>query len=481
MDQEDSVQTGTPKERTGVSEKEVASPAVGAEPAFDLARSDTGSQAAATKVDYSISTPAEADLASSKLERLFDTPNPERSFETLVVIASKAYWMTKVGPKVQLRLFEPAGKSGNPTRPASLARGSNQIRQTTPSDSVLSGKEERPSIIGGIRLLNELEKSWLAGVIDGEGSIFLSKLTQGNWTYRRGFIYVASMSLSNSNEAFLRKVQEIIGKGSVNFCAEDREGWKDRWLYRCAGRVLRGLLPQLVPHLLIKKRNAEIMLQYLSFVDANPMDGRRRVIPAGYYETLDSLYLAIKKLNEKGRDTEPIEALLSQPSSLKRRGRGDRSTDCREMTDEECAWLAGVIDGEGSIFISKVTHPAYRRGYFYRPQIMVSNSNRSFLVRVMEVIGEGTVHIAERGEGNWKTRWEYQGTAGVMRQVLPQIIPYLIIKRVQAEEVLGYFDFIYGNPIIGMKEIPKEYYERLDGIYLSIKKLNEKGKPDSTD
>ena len=105
---------------------------------------------------------------------------------------------------------------------------------------------------------------------------------------------------------------------------------------------------------------------------------------------------------------------------------------------------------------------------------MASNSNRSFLVRVMEVIGEGTVHIAERGEGNWKTRWEYQGTAGVMRQVLPQIIPYLIIKRVQAEEVLGYFDFIYGNPIIGMKEIPKEYYERLDGIYLSIKKLNEK-------
>jgi len=51
MDQEDSVQTGTPKERIGVSEKEVASPAVGTEPAFDLARSDGGSRAAGMDID----------------------------------------------------------------------------------------------------------------------------------------------------------------------------------------------------------------------------------------------------------------------------------------------------------------------------------------------------------------------------------------------------------------------------------------------
>jgi hypothetical protein len=55
----------------------------------------------------------------------------------------------------------------------------------------------------------------------------------------------------------------------------------------------------------------------------------------------------------------------------------------------------------------------------------------------------------------------------------------LIVKRARAEKILGYFDFIYANPIDGKKAIPMGYYERPDEIYFSIKKLNEKGKPDS--
>lgn len=77
MDQEDSVQKETPKTRIGDSQV-VSSPEVSREPAFSEVPSDAGSQVAATKVGYSISTPAEEGLASSKFERLFDIPNPER-------------------------------------------------------------------------------------------------------------------------------------------------------------------------------------------------------------------------------------------------------------------------------------------------------------------------------------------------------------------------------------------------------------------
>jgi hypothetical protein len=334
---------------------------------------------------------------------------------------------------------------------------------------------------GPPRQLNDIEWMWLAGVIDGEGSIYIVKLTRGLAAKgRRGFSYIAVISLSSSSEEFARKVREIIGKGSVNFTEEKRLNWKEKWYYRCGGLVVRGLLPQLLPHLLIKREVAEKMLQYLAFVDANPIDGRM-AIPQGYYERLDSLYLAVKESNEKGKDVsaEVLATMLALPKSLKNRGRGSRAVDCRQMTEAESAWLAGVIDGEGSIFLSKVTHPAYRRGFFYRPQMMVSNSNRPFLVKVMEIIGEGTVHLAKRGRGGWKTRWEYQGTAGVMRKIIPQIIPYLIVKRAQAEKVLEYFDFIKENPIQNRKEVSSEYYERLDTIYLAMKKLNEKGKPSS--
>jgi hypothetical protein len=135
-----------------------------------------------------------------------------------------------------------------------------------------------------------------------------------------------------------------------------------------------------------------------------------------------------------------------------------------------------VIDGEGSVFLSKVTHPAYRRGFFYRPQLDVSNSNRLFLVKVQEIIGEGTVHIAKNGAERWKTRWEYCGVAGVLRTVLPQILPYMIIKRKQAETTIGYFSYIDGNPIVGLKNVQSSYYEKLDAIYWALKKLNTKGR-----
>ena len=284
---------------------------------------------------------------------------------------------------------------------------------------------------GPPRQLNETEMAWLAGVIDGEGSIFLVKLLGGLASKsRRGFIYVPAISLSSSSEAFARKVKEIIGKGSVNFIEEKRLNWKDRWCYRCGGLVVRGLLPQLVPHLLIKREVAERMLQYLAFVDAHPIDGPV-AIGEGYYEKVDSLYLAVKGSNEKGKDVSPevLEEMLALPKSLKNRGRGDRATECRILTEEEIVWLAGVMDGEGAIFLSKVVHPAYSRGYFYRPQLNVTNSNRQFCVKVMEIIGEGTVNLARRGDAVTRTRWEYQANSGVLRAILPQVMPYLIIKR----------------------------------------------------
>ncbi|MDA4114262.1 MAG: hypothetical protein OK474_09470 [Thaumarchaeota archaeon] len=332
---------------------------------------------------------------------------------------------------------------------------------------------------GPPRRLNEIERMWLAGVIDGEGSIFIIKLTRGLAAKgRRGFSYIPAISLSSTSEAFARKVREIIGRGAVNFTEEKRPNWKDKWSYRCGGLVVRGLLPQLLPHLLIKREVAEKMLQYLAFVDATPIDGRME-IPPGYYERLDSLYITVKESNEKGKDVpaEVLAAMLTLPKSLKNRGRGSRAVDCRVMTEGESAWLAGVVDGEGSIFLSKVTHPAYRRGFFYRPQIEVSNSNRSFLVRVMEIIGEGTVQPARKGGESLRTRWEYSAASGVLRAILPQILPYMVIKGETAGKILEYFQYIDEHPIRSKKEISKEYYEKLDSLYSAIKKMNEKGKP----
>ena len=76
----------------------------------------------------------------------------------------------------------------------------------------------------------------------------------------------------------------------------------------------------------------------------------------------------------------------------------------------------------------------------------------------------------------WKTRWMYLGTAGVLRSVLPQILPHMIVKRALAEKMVEFLVFIDQNSILGLRSVPASYYEKLDPLYWAIKKLNEKGR-----
>ncbi len=106
----------------------------------------------------------------------------------------------------------------------------------------------------------------------------------------------------------------------------------------------------------------------------------------------------------------------------------------------------------------------------------MTNSNRQFCVTVMEIIGEGTVNLARRGDAVTRTRWEYQANSGVLRAILPQVIPYLIIKREVADYVLEYLRFVRESYLPSRSAQPIWYYEKLDTLYGIIKRLNEKGK-----
>ena len=104
----------------------------------------------------------------------------------------------------------------------------NGVRQPTLRES--NGLEKGPLVYlrYGVRFLGEVEKAWLAGVIDGEGSIFISKVRSGKTEKsRRCFFYKPHLSVANSNQDFLNKVREVIGKGSVNLDKEKNPRWKE--------------------------------------------------------------------------------------------------------------------------------------------------------------------------------------------------------------------------------------------------------------
>jgi hypothetical protein len=213
--------------------------------------------------------------------------------------------------------------------------------------------------------LKPVERAWLAGIIDGEGSIYIAKVK--NKKTRRGFSYMPYLSVSNSNFELVARVREVIGRGYVGTKGEKRGDWKDGCEYKGSGSALRGILPQILPYLVIKREVARRMLEFLEFAETNSIDGLEEAPPT-YYQKVDSLYWKVKELNQKGRDlTEAELALAVIPFNPNKRKPGNRAKNCRQMDELERAWLAGVIDGEGSIFMSMVVGPEYRRGFYYCP------------------------------------------------------------------------------------------------------------------
>ena len=100
------------------------------------------------------------------------------------------------------------------------------------------------------------------------------------------------------------------------------------------------------------------------------------------------------------------------------------------------AYLAGIIDGEGTIRVNRTTHRHYvGQDYQYDAAISVGMTNRN----VIEILSKylGAKMYIERVPENRKQiyRWVVSGNR-IIPKILKKILPYLIVKKKQAELVL---------------------------------------------
>jgi hypothetical protein len=98
-------------------------------------------------------------------------------------------------------------------------------------------------------------------------------------------------------------------------------------------------------------------------------------------------------------------------------------------------WLAGLFDGEGTILVSKYTRT---RDEYLRvvPEVMISNTSKPVMMNIAETID---MPLSERKREDRK--WIYELRIRKMENIvlfLEKIIPYLRIKRTQAELLYVY-------------------------------------------
>lgn len=138
----------------------------------------------------------------------------------------------------------------------------------------------------------------------------------------------------------------------------------------------------------------------------------------------------------------------------------------RTLTTQERYYLAGIIDGEGSIHIGK-------SGKNFYVAVQIGNTSIKLVETCRKLIG-ARMKFTERREPNLarnqKPVWIYEiRSRPDVQKLLEQLKDILIVKREQCNLVLRFIDILNHRP--KLHEYPKECYE----IYAKVKALNHRG------
>jgi hypothetical protein len=119
-----------------------------------------------------------------------------------------------------------------------------------------------------------------------------------------------------------------------------------------------------------------------------------------------------------------------------------RTPAMKPITVAQAAYIAGILDGEGTITISRKrgnTAKAGKRRVFYRPFVQVCLTTPNVLTWLVEVTGLG--HVATNKSARTsrqKPSWRWSLWSNQARQLLEATLPYLIIKKTQAELLIEF-------------------------------------------
>jgi hypothetical protein len=146
-----------------------------------------------------------------------------------------------------------------------------------------------------VKELSEAEKGYLAGLIDGEGTISIGK--KNNKTGRLGFTLTPSVSIANTNEGVIRYCQSLIG-GRVYKGRRRKPNHRTKFTLRVHRHTeIMKILEQVYPYLRIKKKNAELLMKYCE----SRIKKRRYIssVTVPYDEDELRIHQEIRKLNER--------------------------------------------------------------------------------------------------------------------------------------------------------------------------------------
>ena len=138
------------------------------------------------------------------------------------------------------------------------------------------------------------------------------------------------------------------------------------------------------------------------------------------------------------------------------------------VTETDKAYLAGIIDGEGYIGIG-MNKGTDNRQPQYVLRISIAQSNQPFLVCLRDKWGGLGSICVNRSPRQAKVGYRWHISANQAASILEDILPYLVIKKPQAELALE-FQVTRGKP---WKRVSEDELVVREGFKQRISSLNQ--------
>lgn len=141
----------------------------------------------------------------------------------------------------------------------------------------------------------------------------------------------------------------------------------------------------------------------------------------------------------------------------------------KQLTDFDIGYLAGVIDGEGSLAIEKLSPRKNRKYCYFTPRLVVVNTNKQLMDWLVNKIG-GKYHARKLIVGR-KQCYSWFIFGKLIEKVIKLIIPLLICKRQLAELILQFRETVGKTGW----HVTEEVLQLRNSMYLKSRELNKLG------
>lgn len=142
------------------------------------------------------------------------------------------------------------------------------------------------------------------------------------------------------------------------------------------------------------------------------------------------------------------------------------------LTPESAAYIAGFVDGEGTITLVRSNRPRNTSGFQFTPYFSIPNTNLDVLLSIRKELRNGRIELCDTGNVNYRMLYSLRFTPRQIRQILPHLLPYLRVKQRQCELVMEFLDTTNNNT--GVRHTP-EFVAKCSKLEKSIRMLNPRG------